>query len=145
MSKGECPFCRIVAGHDRSAREVYRDEQVVAFLPTDPATLGHTLVVPRLHVADIWAVSEALAGHVAAVTVRLAAVIEGALHPDGLNVIQSNGRAATQTVFHLHVHLVPRWEVDSMGRIWPEQTNFSDEQKDQVWEKLKAAARPIAP
>ena len=95
-------------------REVYRDEFVVAFFPTDPAVLGHTMIVPRQHVPDIWSVDEDAAGHLARATVRLAAAVREAVKPEGLNVIQSNGAAATQSVFHLHVHLVPRWEGDAI-------------------------------
>ena len=107
----ECPFCDIVR-REEDAREVYRDEHVVAFFPMEPATLGHTLIVPREHIPNIWSLDDDTAGHLARVTVRLSAAVREALSPEGLNVIQSNGAAATQTVFHLHVHVVPRWEGD---------------------------------
>lgn len=132
MTSGDCPFCEIVQRDDPDAREVYRDEHVVAFFPTEPAVLGHTIVVPRKHVADIWSLSEETAAHLARATVRLAGTIREAVHPEGLNVIQSNGEAATQTVFHLHVHLVPRWDGDAMGPIWPEETDYSEAEKDHV-------------
>jgi histidine triad (HIT) family protein len=66
-----------------------------------------------------------------------------ALDPEGLNIIQSNGRAASQTVFHLHVHIVPRWEDDAVGRIWPPETSYSEEQKDEAWDRLRAACRDV--
>lgn len=91
-------------------------EHVVAFFPLEPATLGHTLVVPRQHVPDIWSLDEDTAAQLARVTVRLSNVMRRALQPEGLNVIQSNGEVATQTVFHLHVHVVPRWEGDARTR-----------------------------
>ncbi|UKA73594.1 HIT family protein [Arthrobacter sp. FW306-06-A] len=136
-----CPFCEIVQLDDPDAREVYRDDHVVAFFPLEPATLGHTLVVPREHVQDIWGLKEETASRLALVTVRLANVMRGALRPEGLNVIQSNGEVATQTVPHLHVHLVPRWRGDAVGRIWPPETNYTEDQKDVAWEKLRAACR----
>ena len=126
---------------DPDAREVYRDSHVVAFFPLEPATLGHTLIVPRDHIPDIWSVDEATAARLAEVTVRLANVMREALQPEGLNVIQSNGEAATQTVPHLHVHLLPRWNGDAVGRIWPLETNYSEGQKDAAWEKLRRACR----
>ena len=126
---------------DPDAREVYRDSHVVAFFPLEPATLGHTLIVPRDHIPDIWSVDEATAARLAEVTVRLANVMRQALQPEGLNVIQSNGEAATQTVPHLHVHLLPRWKGDAVGRIWPLETNYSEGQKDAAWEKLRMACR----
>jgi len=144
-SHPDCPFCEIVQREDSDAREVYRDEQVVAFFPTEPAVLGHTMVVPRRHVADIWELDEDTAGYLARATVRLAGAIREALHPEGLNVIQSNGEAATQTVFHLHVHLVPRWDGDAMGPIWPEETDYTEEEKDDVLMRVRTARRSMKP
>jgi histidine triad (HIT) family protein len=123
--------------------EVYRDEHVVAFFPLKPATLGHTLVVPRVHIPDIWSLDDATAQRMAVVTMRLSAAVREALDPEGLNIIQSNGRAASQTVFHLHVHIVPRWEDDAVGRIWPPETSYSEEQKDEAWDRLRAACRDV--
>src|SRR5688500_12655198 len=122
----DCSFCAIIQGEDPDAREVYRDENVVAFFPLEPAALGHTLVVPVADGPDIWNVDDGTARQLARVTIRLAKVMRRALNPAGLNVIQSNGEAATQTVFHLHVHLVPRWPDDEIGPIWPRETNYRE-------------------
>lgn len=137
----DCPFCEIVRREDPDAREVYRDESVVAFFPTEPATLGHTLVIPRDHVADIWSIDRLSALALTDACLRLAGAIRRSLEPDGLNIIQSNGQAATQTVAHLHVHLVPRWTNDAVGRIWPPETNFTEFQKDWALEELREAIR----
>ncbi len=137
----DCPFCEIVARDDDDAREVYRDEHVVAFFPTEPATLGHALLVPRAHVPDIWALDDQTAAYLASATIRLAGAIKRAMHPAGLNVIQSNGKAATQTVMHLHVHLVPRQPDDGLGRIWPPETSYSETQKNEAWARLRAECR----
>ena len=145
MTPADCPFCEIVPREDPDAREVYRDEHVVAFFPTEPAVLGHTMVVPREHVPDIWSLSEEKAAHLARATVRLAGAIREAVHPEGLNVIQSNGEAATQTVFHLHVHLVPRWVGDAMGPIWPEETDYGEAEKDQTLAAVREACRTVNP
>ncbi len=141
----DCPFCEIVQRDNPDAREVYRDEHVVAFFPTDPAVLGHTMVVPREHVPDIWSLSEGTASHLARATVRLAGAVREAVEPEGLNIIQSNGEAATQTVFHLHVHLVPRWDGDAMGPIWPEETDYTEAQKDDALERVRTACRSMKP
>lgn len=143
MTAVDCPFCEIVLRDDRGAREVYRDEYVVAFFPTEPAVLGHTMVAPREHVEDIWGLEEDTAAHLARVTVRLAAAIGEAINPEGLNVIQSNGEAATQSILHLHVHLVPRWSDDAMGRIWPKATHFSETQKDRALRAVQKACNRI--
>jgi histidine triad (HIT) family protein len=133
----DCPFCEIVAQKEDDAREVFRTDRVVAFFPTEPATLGHTLLIPRAHVRDIWGLDLDLASELGRWTVTLADAVKRAMRPDGLNVIQSNGAAATQTVMHLHVHVVPRWEGDAVGRIWPPETHYSEGQKDDAWEALR--------
>lgn len=137
----DCPFCAIIHREDPDAREIYRDEAVVAFFPQEPATLGHTLVVPRQHIEDIWSLDEDTATRLTRVTIRLAEVMRNALRPGGLNVIQSNGEVATQTVRHLHVHLVPRWEGDALGRIWPPETHYSESQKNDAWNTLRMTAK----
>ncbi len=143
-NEAECPFCEIVRQDEPDAREIFRDDEVVAFFPLEPATLGHTLLIPRQHVPDIWHVSERVAGALGQATVRIANVMRIALQPEGLNVIQSNGEVATQTVCHLHVHIVPRWKGDALGRIWPPETHYSASEKDTAWEALRAAWRTRA-
>lgn len=138
-----CPFCEIVHGDDPDAREVYRDEHTVAFFPTEPSVLGHTMVIPRAHVPDIWHLTDHQAAELSLTTLRIATAIRDSLAPDGLNVIQSNGRAASQSVMHVHVHLVPRREGDRIGRIWPPESNYSEAQKDDAWEMLRAQCRAI--
>lgn len=135
-TSGDCPFCKIVA-RESDAREVFRTDSIVAFFPPEPATLGHTLLIPRAHVRDIWDLGEDMAAELARATVRLAGAVKRAMAPDGLNVIQSNGVAATQSVMHLHVHVVPRWEDDAVGRIWPPETHYLEGEKDDAWEALR--------
>lgn len=142
-SAADCPFCEIVERRDPDAREVYRDDYVIAFFPTEPATLGHTLVIPREHIRDIWELDAATAGHLSKVVVRLATAVRRAVEPSGLNVIQSNGEAASQTVPHLHVHIVPRWPHDALGRIWPPETHYSEQQKDDAWDRLRRECAQI--
>lgn len=142
-SAPDCPFCEIVQRDDPDVREVYRDKHVVAFFPTEPAVLGHTLLVPREHVPDIWALTEETARHLAEGTLRLATALRKALHPEGLNVIQSSGEAATQSVFHLHVHLVPRWEGDAIGPIWPPETHYAEGEKDDTLDRVRKACRDL--
>jgi histidine triad (HIT) family protein len=141
----DCPFCEIIDRDDPDVREVYRDEDVVAFFPTEPAVLGHTIVVPRRHVPDVWELRADEAAQLAVAVRRLAHAVRAAVRPEGLNVIQSNGTAATQTVPHLHVHLVPRNEGDAMGPIWPEATDYTAEQKDSALGQVKAAVSALPP
>jgi ATP adenylyltransferase len=122
--KPGCPFCDIVAG-DASARVLSRGRGVTVFLPDQPATLGHTLVVPDDHVEDVWGLDQGAARNVASEVLRVSHAVRDALQPDGLNIIQSNGPGAGQTVPHLHVHVLPRWTGDTVGDIWPESPQWS--------------------
>lgn len=133
----DCPFCRIVAGKDPSVREVYRNQHVVAFFPTEPATLGHTLVIPQNHIPELYELDGATMKHVFGAAAQLARSIKATLRPEGLNLIQSNGEIAEQTVRHLHVHLVPRWKSDPIDTIWPPETNYPSSEKDRVWQLLR--------
>ncbi len=114
-----CVFCRIVA--DGRAQEiVYSDESVVAFLCEPPATWGHLLVVPRAHRRDIWAIEPDEATAAMAAAHLLAAVVRDDLGATGVNLRQNNGPAAGQDVFHFHLHVVPRYEGDTVlpGCVW---------------------------
>jgi histidine triad (HIT) family protein len=135
-----CDFCEIVA-RDEPARVVLRNEWVVAFFPFEPATLGHTLVVPATHIPNIWSLDERIAHHLCNATLRVAGAIREALVPEGLSIIQSNGEAASQTVMHLHIHVVPRRQNDDMGAIWPEKTTFTDQAKDEACLRIRQAMR----
>ncbi|UAK36965.1 HIT family protein [Gordonia bronchialis] len=145
MSSEQCPFCAIVTGDDPDVREVYRNEHVVAFFPTEPAVLGHVLVVPRRHVEDIWGLRPEESAELSTAALFLASALRSALLPEGLNVIQSNGDAATQTVPHLHVHLVPRRSGDAVGPIWPSETDYTQASKDDALRRVIAAVQSTPP
>jgi histidine triad (HIT) family protein len=116
-----CVFCEI-ASDGTDADVFYRSGRVIAFQPLHPAALGHTLLVPTVHRVDVLDLEPDLAAEMAAATVSVGRALREVLTPDGMNVITSAGAAATQTVFHLHVHLVPRWWGDPMGDFWPRGT-----------------------
>lgn len=137
----ECPFCVIVAQDDPDVREVYRNEHVVAFFPDEPATLGHILVIPRKHIPSIWELDDTTSSHLAQAVALLSRAVRQAVEPAGLNLIQSNGEAATQSVPHLHVHVVPRNDGDAMGRIWPDETNYPEQAKQQAMLDVRRALK----
>jgi diadenosine tetraphosphate (Ap4A) HIT family hydrolase len=114
-----CPCCQIVAG-ERGQEVVYADERVVAFLCEPPAAWGHVLVVPRAHVPDLWAIEPDDLRAVADTARRLAHALRTAVAAEGINLRQNSGRAAWQDVFHFHLHLVPRYAGDTLGRacVW---------------------------
>lgn len=141
-----CAFCDIVAGEDNSARVVARGRGVTVFLPDLPATRGHVLVVPDDHVADVWSLSQGATRNLASEVQRVEGAARDALRPEGLNVIQSHGIAATQTVGHLHVHIVPRWIPDVMGQIWPSQDpTWMPAELDSIQSNLSAAVATSQP
>ncbi|MFJ8902142.1 HIT family protein [Streptomyces sp. NPDC102370] len=132
----KCDFCAIVEERAPAAT-VWEDGSNMAFFPLRPAALGHTLVIPKAHYADLFEVPDpALCDLMQAVAV-VGRGIRAALRPDGINVINSSGKAASQTVFHVHVHLVPRWTGDRFGNIWPPSEIQSDEMKVEVVEMLR--------
>src|ERR1700741_2954312 len=121
-----CLFCKIVSGELPSQR-IDEDEHTVAFMDVNPATRGHALVVPRRHAANGLGVPP---GDLAAVPVpapRLARRVNERLSPDGVNLINSCGSAAWQTVFHLHVHVIPRYAHDPLTLPWVPAPGDPDE------------------
>ncbi|HLL34765.1 MAG TPA: HIT family protein [Streptomyces sp.] len=134
-----CPFCAVVADPAR-ARVVHEDAHTLAFFPLTPATWGHTMVVPRFHSADIWEMGEEEVGHLTRSVLTVGRMLRSVLAPAGMNIINSAGRAATQTVFHTHVHLVPRHHGDPMGDFWPPREAPRDEAAlDELAGRLRAA------
>jgi histidine triad (HIT) family protein len=113
----DCLFCKIVAGEVPSTR-VDEDERTVAFMDINPATRGHALVIPREHYRDLLEIPpDELAATMAAAQ-RLAGRARDRLEADGVNLLNSCGSAAWQTVFHFHVHVIPRYEDDPLRLPW---------------------------
>ena len=134
MRDPDCLFCKIAAG-EIPATIVAEDKRTIAFMDIAPATRGHLLVVPREHAANIHeaADEDVAAAHLMAK--RLAGRVADRLGADGVNIIQSNGASAWQTVFHLHVHVIPRYEGDPLRLPW--------EPREGDPEKIAAAAREL--
>lgn len=114
----DCVFCRIVAGQIPSTR-VYEDEQVLAFMDIGQVNPGHVLVALKKHAENLFALEDSAAAAVGCASARIARAIREAFAPEGLSVYQANGKAAGQTVFHYHVHLLPRHAGDGMELTWP--------------------------
>lgn len=117
MADPECIFCKIVAG-ELPATIVDEDERTIAFMDIAPATRGHALVIPRAHSTDLLSVDGEDLSAVALACQRLAARVKERLGADGVNLLNSCGRAAWQTVFHFHVHVIPRYEDDPLRLPW---------------------------
>lgn len=117
MSDPDCIFCKIVAG-ELPATIVDEDERTIAFMDINPATHGHALVIPRAHTTDLLSIDADELAAVSGAAQRLAARIKERLRADGINVINSCGAAAWQTVFHFHLHVIPRYEHDPLRLPW---------------------------
>ena len=122
----DCLFCKIVAG-ELPATVVAEDERTLAFMDINPATRGHALVIPREHAADLLEIGQEDLAAVAEAAKRLAARAKEALGADGVNLINSCGAAAWQTVFHFHVHVIPRYRDDPLKLPWVPAPGDEDE------------------
>lgn len=129
-----CVFCRIVR-KQAPASIVYEDREVIAFLDIRPLNKGHTLVIPKAHHADIFDTPTDQISQVHRVTKQIALAVKKAVHADGISIIQQNGEAAGQDIFHLHVHVVPRFKGQKLAAF--------NELKEVEREKLDAAAEEI--
>jgi histidine triad (HIT) family protein len=113
----DCLFCKIVAG-EIPATIVAEDDRTIAFMDINPATRGHALVIPRTHARDVHEIDPEDLKAVAAAAQQLAAKARERLGADGVNLLNSNGRAAWQTVFHFHMHVIPRYDGDPLRLPW---------------------------
>jgi histidine triad (HIT) family protein len=130
-----CIFCKIVR-KETDASIVYEDAEVMAFMDIRPVGEGHTLIIPKKHCVDIFDTSEELLGAAHKVTKKIAAAVKKATKADGISVVQQNGKAAGQEIFHLHIHVIPRFEGKKMPRF--EELGLADrETLDVAAEKIK--------
>jgi histidine triad (HIT) family protein len=126
MADPDCLFCGIVAGSIPS-QVVDSDERTVAFMDINPATPGHALVVPRKHSADLMEIEEDDLSASILAAQRLSKRMKDVLDADGIDLINACGAAAWQTVFHFHIHVVPRYEGDPLKLPWVPEEGEPDE------------------
>jgi histidine triad (HIT) family protein len=133
-----CPFCNIASGKAK-ASIIYENTTVLAFMDANPASLGHTLVIPREHWENIYEIPEKILADIVAVVKQIGIAVKNTVHPDGISILQLNGRAAGQSVMHFHVHIIPRSRGDSIvghrGAVRPERRNL-DEIAKKILENL---------
>ena len=134
MRDANCVFCKILDGVIPSVK-LYEDEEFVIILDIGPAAFGHALIIPKDHYVNLYEMPEELLGKVMSLAKVWGEKLVKALKADGLNLVQNNGLAAGQTVFHYHLHLIPRYEGDSVGELWT-PGSLSEEQKKELVEKL---------
>jgi histidine triad (HIT) family protein len=126
VSDPDCIFCKIVAGEVPSQR-IDEDERTVAFMDVSPATRGHALVVPRRHARDLLEISAEDLAATALAAQRIARRAHERLGADGVNLLNSCGAAAWQTVFHFHIHVIPRYHDDPLRLPWTPAPGDSEE------------------
>lgn len=134
MRDANCVFCKILDGVIPSVK-LYEDEEFVIILDIGPAAFGHALIIPKDHYANLYEMPEELLGKVMSLAKVWGEKLVKVLKADGLNLVQNNGLAAGQTVFHYHLHLIPRYEGDGVGELWT-PGSLSEEQKKELVEKL---------
>ncbi len=117
MKDETCIFCKIANGEIPS-KSIYEDEEFRVILDLGPATKGHALILPKNHYADLFELPEEIAEKVMVLAKKLGSRMVDKLHADGLNLVQNNGETAGQTVFHFHMHLIPRYQDDHAGILW---------------------------
>lgn len=126
MSDPDCIFCKIIAG-ELPSQTVDSDDRTISFMDISPATWGHALVVPRKHVRDLLEIDQDDLDATIVAAQRLARRAKERLGADGVNLLNSCGQAAWQTVFHFHIHVIPRYKGDPLKLPWVPQPGDPDE------------------
>ena len=133
----DCIFCKLANG-EIPTRKIYEDELFTVFMDASPVTRGHSLIVPKRHCDNLYSLPDEEASKIMILAKKLATHMTEKLHADGFNVMQNNGEVAGQSVFHYHMHLIPRYKDDGhAGRLsWPTLT-LTDEELDEIRDTLK--------
>ena len=131
----DCIFCKIANGEIPSSA-LYEDDEFKVILDLGPLSKGHALILPKAHCANIYEASDELVSKAFRLAKKMAGKMTDALGCDGFNIIQNNGEAAGQTVFHLHIHLIPRYKDAKECIIW-KHGELSDAERDEVLAKVK--------
>jgi histidine triad (HIT) family protein len=135
MVKEDCIFCKIANGEIPSAT-IFENEEFRVVLDVGPATKGHALILTKNHYDNIFEIDEQTAGRLFSLASVVAKAMKKTLNCDGMNVLQNNGTIAGQTVFHFHLHLIPRYEGDQVQITWP-QGEITEKEKDQLVQLIK--------
>ena len=130
-----CIFCKIANG-EIPAATLYEDENFRVILDLGPASKGHALILPKSHAANIYELSDEMAAKAMILAKKMATAMTAALKCDGFNIVQNNGECAGQTVFHFHMHLIPRYKGDQVGITW-HPGELSDADKEEILLKVK--------
>jgi len=125
----ECVFCKII-NREIPANIIYENGKVLAFLDINPINRGHTLIVPKKHYGDVYDITEDYLKEVAVAAKKISRAIKRGLGAEGINILHASGEAAQQSVFHFHIHLVPRYKDDGLNT-WP-KSEYKEEHPTKV-------------
>jgi histidine triad (HIT) family protein len=135
-----CEFCRIIAGLT-PAEVIYETEATLAFFPLEPATRGHTMVIPKRHIDNFLDLDLQDIPELGTVLMLVGRALRSVLTPEGMNLISSAGSVANQSVMHMHIHLVPRWSSDAIGEIWPPKVSTPDRVLEETADAIREFCR----
>ncbi|MDP2705143.1 MAG: HIT family protein [Patescibacteria group bacterium] len=137
MEEKECIFCKIARGEVPSDK-IYEDEHTFAFLDIEPNNLGHSLVIPKEHFKNVYETPDEVLGQIMATVKKVTLAVKKGMGAEGINIANNNEPAAGQLVFHIHVHIIPRYSNDGFHH-WPAKPNFTPEQFKEAAENIKKA------
>lgn len=135
MRDDNCIFCKIAAGEIPSAT-LYEDEDFRVILDLGPASKGHALIIPKEHYRNLYDLDVELASKALVLAQKMTIKLKDILGCDGYNIVQNNEEAAGQTVFHFHMHMIPRYQGDKVGLGW-HMGKLTEEDKEEILNKLK--------
>ena len=135
MKDENCIFCKLANG-DIPTATLYEDEDFRVILDASPASKGHALIIPKEHYANLYELSDELASKVLVLAKKMITKLTDILGCDGYNIVQNNGKAAGQTVFHFHLHMIPRSKDDGVGLGW-KMGELTEEDKGELLSKIK--------
>ena len=135
MRDDNCIFCKLANGEIPTAT-LYEDEDFRVILDASPAAKGHALILPKQHYANLYELDDSVASKVLVLAKKMISKMTDILRCDGYNIVQNNGEAAGQTVFHFHMHLIPRSKGDEVGLGW-KMGELTDEDKEDILSKIK--------
>ena len=134
MKNENCIFCKLANG-DIPTATLYEDDDFRVILDAGPASKGHALILPKEHYANLYELDDELAAKVLVLAKKMITKLTALLGCDGYNIVQNNGEAAGQTVFHFHLHMIPRYKDDEVGLGWKMGT-LTDEDKEDILSKI---------
>ena len=134
MKKEDCIFCKI-AGGEIPSNTIYENSEFKVIMDIAPASKGHVLIIPKEHFKDIYEIDAITAGKLFQLATVVARALKEVLHCDGLNVLQNNGLIAGQTVYHFHMHLIPRYKDDQVGLGW-KMGELTDADKEDILSRI---------